>query len=181
VTQMRRLVDGLLDLARLQAGQEPSFNRQPMDLVRLIRQMVGEQARHTDLCEFLFTSAESELVGNWDAARLERAVTNLLTNAIHYSPEGGQIRVQLTRAADPVGSWAVLEIADQGIGIPAADLPCIFDEFQRGSNLSPWMTGSGLGLTSARYIVEREGGTITATSELGRGACFVVRLPLVSS
>ena len=115
------------------------------------------------------------MVGWWDTVRLERVLGNLLSNAVKYSPEGGIITVKVTKEGD---QWAVLSVEDQGVGIPADDLPHIFDRFHRAANIAGQIKGSGLGLASAHQIIKQHGGTITATSQQGKGATFTVRLPL---
>lgn len=75
-------------------------------------------------------------------------------------------------------AWAVLAVQDQGLGIPAADLPQIFERFYRGKNAAGRTRGTGIGLASVRQIIEQHGGTITVVSEEGKGSIFTVRLPL---
>ena len=114
------------------------------------------------------------LVGEWDARRLERVFGNLLSNAIKYSPD--DTAVTLTIA--PQGTdWARVEVQDDGRGIPARDLPHIFDRFHRASNVGR-VRGTGLGLAGARQIVEQHGGSITITSTENVGTRVVVQLPL---
>jgi signal transduction histidine kinase len=115
-----------------------------------------------------------ELVGTWDRARLERVVENLLANALKFSPEGGRITLSLARE----DHHAVLRVRDQGLGIPPADLPHIFEWFRRGSNASGRIAGSGVGLPAARLIVAQHGGMIQAASTEGQGSTFTVVLPL---
>ena len=115
-----------------------------------------------------------DLLAEVDPTRIARAVANLLGNAIKYSPAGGEIAVTLTREDDS----AVLAVRDQGIGIPAADLPRIFERFHRGSNVAGQIAGAGIGLAGARQIVEQHGGAITVESREGAGSTFTVRLPL---
>ncbi|MER3486209.1 MAG: hypothetical protein C4345_09785 [Chloroflexota bacterium] len=117
------------------------------------------------------------LTGWWDARRLERVIDNLLTNAMKYS-QGGTIALRL-RAKDRAGvPWAKLEIEDQGVGIPAADLPFIFERFRRGSNVEDRVAGTGLGLAGAREVVMQHGGEVTIDSEEGRGTCVTIWLPV---
>ncbi len=127
------------------------------------------------------TAAVAEIVGSWDPHRLERVFANLLDNAIKYSPAGGTIRltVETGGAAGPADApgWARVQVADEGIGIPAADLPHIFDWYRRADNAGATAIGTGLGLAGARQIVEQHGGTITAASVEGAGATFTVTLP----
>jgi signal transduction histidine kinase len=113
------------------------------------------------------------LVGEWDGQRLRRVLDNLLSNAVKYSPDGGEIVVQLAREED----WAVLLVSDQGLGIPADDLPHIFERFRRARNATE-IVGTGLGLSGARQLVEQHGGTIVVHSQEGAGSTFTIRLPL---
>jgi signal transduction histidine kinase len=85
--------------------------------------------------------------------------------------------VRVSRDAADAG-WALLTVADQGLGIPAEDLTRIFERFQRGSNVSGRITGTGIGLASARHSVESHGGAISVASEVGNGSTFTVRLPV---
>ncbi|HEY8694521.1 MAG TPA: sensor histidine kinase, partial [Chloroflexota bacterium] len=113
--------------------------------------------------------------GVWDVARVHRVVANLLANAIKYSPAGGDVVVLV--GVD--GDWAVLAVCDEGLGIPAADLPHVFERFHRGSNVER-ISGTGIGLAGAKDIVELHGGTIAVTSIEGRGTTVAVRLPLAT-
>jgi signal transduction histidine kinase len=139
-----------------------------------VRRVADEQQRATDRHEIRLESAESRIDGTWDEARLERVVTNLIANAVKYSPDGGTVRVSL---AHEEGS-AVLAVQDQGIGIPAADVPRIFDRFFRARNATGRFAGSGIGLGSVLQIVQAHGGRIDVQSREGEGSTFVVRLPL---
>ena len=125
----------------------------------------------------MFHPTEDELVGFWDAARLERVIANLVNNAIKYSPEGGEVIVRITRDTDEA-SWAVVAVEDHGIGIPKSDLPRVFERFQRGANVQGRIGGAGIGLASARQIVEQHGGSIGVQSQKGVGSTFTVRLQL---
>jgi signal transduction histidine kinase len=111
---------------------------------------------------------------------------NLLTNAVKYSPDGGDVVVTVRQehvgtgdmAGDLAGETAMLAVQDGGIGIPATDLPHIFERFYRASNVGGRSRGTGLGLSAVQQIVEQHGGTITAESEPGVGTTITVRLPL---
>jgi signal transduction histidine kinase len=106
-------------------------------------------------------------------------LTNLLTNAVTYSPRGGDVTVRLAveeQAAGP--TYAVVEIEDHGIGIPAADLPLVFQRFYRGSNVRDIGDRAGLGLSGSRQIVEQHDGTLTVRSREGEGTTATVRLPV---
>ena len=112
------------------------------------------------------TAPSGAVTATADATHLERALRNVLRNAIEHSSPGGGVNVALTVAGDA----AVVRVTDQGAGIAAADLDHVFDRFYRAdSSRSRDRGGSGLGLAIARWIVERHGGVITATSTQGRG------------
>ena len=114
----------------------------------------------------------------WDADRLTRVLENLVANAIKYSPAGSVVVVRIDREEMPDGPVAVLSITDQGVGIPADDLPHIFERFRRGGNVADRIAGSGLGLWGSQRIVAQHGGTIAIDSTEGQGTTVTVRLPL---
>ena len=180
VLRMTGLINELLDLAHLQAGQPLQLNYQSADLVSIIRQVVAEQqhiARQHRIC--IETTVE-ELRGSFDMIRLERTFSNLLSNAIKYSPKESEIMIKIEQTArqEREGTEAVIAVQDQGMGIPAKDLPHIFEQFRRGENVLGKLPGTGLGLASARHIIEKHGGTVTVISQEGVGSTFTVRLPL---
>ncbi|CAA9260725.1 MAG: hypothetical protein AVDCRST_MAG77-2642 [uncultured Chloroflexi bacterium] len=119
-----------------------------------------------------------ELRGHWSAVRLARVIDNLLSNAIKYSPNRSTVTVRLRREHAHDREWAVFDVTDQGIGIPAVDLPRVFDRFYRATNVPSLVSGSGIGLAAVRESVERMGGRVTVESELGKGSTFTVHLPL---
>src|SRR5581483_3470256 len=176
--RMRRLIDELVDTTRLRAGHALTLEQRPTDLVALTRAVVAAQQQATSRHHLRVETAEPELVGTWDAPRLERVLTNLLSNAVKYSPEGGEIVVTLERGAGARGPLAEVQVRDRGIGIPAAELPRLFEQYFRASNTQGRIGGTGLGLAGARAIVEQHGGTIAAESIEGQGSTFIVRLPL---
>lgn len=107
---------------------------------------------------------------------MSQLLTNLVENAIKYSPGGGEIRVRIWREGDT----AQLTVSDEGIRVPAADLPHLFDRFYRGANVDDRrFAGMGLGLYICRTIAQEHGGTIWATSEVGRGTTVHLAVPLV--
>jgi signal transduction histidine kinase len=173
-------IEELQDIAYLQVGRALALQRQPTDLVMLVRQVVADQQQTTRHHTIMLTTTESELIAPVDGLRIERALTNLIANAIKFSPSGGDVRVTLTTERDDAGGWAVVQVQDDGLGIPAADLDHIFLRFHRGTNVVERIAGTGIGLTGAQQIVEQHGGTIVVASEEGRGSTFTIRLPLAS-
>ena len=173
------LIEELMDLARAQVGRSLELNWQKMDLAATVRDTVAAHQATREPHQIRLDLEIPELVGEWDATRVERVITNLLSNAIKYSPAGGEILVTLReepRSGAP-GTWAVLGIADRGIGIPAADLPRIFERFRRAGNVQGRFPGTGIGLAGAREIVEHHGGTLTVESQEGAGTTVTMRLP----
>jgi signal transduction histidine kinase len=175
---MAQMIDDLLDVARLEAGRPLDLRREPCDLVELVVKSAADLQGSTDRHQLRVVAEDGPIVGSLDAARIERVVLNLLTNAVKYSPDGGPIEVVLRADRRPGCNWAVLTVHDGGIGIPADDMPRIFERFYRARNVGEQLRGSGLGLAGARQIVEQHGGEIGVTSEPGAGTTFTVRLPL---
>jgi len=170
-TRMGDLVNELEDHSLLAESEPVELKFEPTDLAALVRGCIDELRQTSASHEIRLKAAK--VAGEWDPRRLRRVVANLLNNAIKYSPGGGAIRVRLTRANDE----AVLQIRDEGIGIPESDLPHIFDFGSRAGNVGP-ISGSGIGLAGARRIVEQHGGSIAVATEEGKGSTFTVRLPL---
>ncbi len=178
--RMAVLIDELLDIARLEIGQEPELRREPADLVALARECAAEHGEKSPRHEVRVEAAVEEVVAPVNRSRVERVLANLLANAVKYSPDGGEVLVTVDRVSDgEAGGWAVLAVRDRGIGIPAADLPRIFEPFFRATNAPTPAGGSGIGLAGAKRIVEQHGGTIAIESREGEGSVFTVRLPLV--
>ena len=180
VLHLARLVDELLDVARISSGRmELQIKRVDLrDIVTAAAANVGlaiKQQRH----ELNIASSLQPLEVEGDAVRLVQIVSNLLDNAAKYTPEHGRIRVTMGQE----GHYATLTVADNGIGLTPGALASIFDLFARAAPAggNP-ISGLGLGLTLVRRLAELHGGTVEAHSEgVGKGAEFVVRLPLAVS
>ncbi|MBI2395909.1 MAG: DUF1638 domain-containing protein [Deltaproteobacteria bacterium] len=171
--RLAALAADLVDLACTGAGRPLDLRTAPTDLVALTHEVARSLASTTCRHDIRVQAAVPELRSAWDGRRLERVVTNLISNAIKYSPEGGPIDV--TIAAD--ASRARLAVRDSGIGVPAEDLPGLFEPFFRARNVGR-LSGTGIGLANARTIVEAHGGDIAVESEEGRGTTITVTLPL---
>jgi PAS domain S-box-containing protein len=168
-------VDELLDLTRMRLDRPLDLDRDAIDVVALVGDVVAEYQQMTDRREFVFEPSVRSLEGRWDARRVIRALSNVLDNAIKYSPDNSTVRVRLHQAEN---GWAVIEIEDSGIGIPPDELETVFERFQRASNVFGHFAGTGIGLASAQHIVESHGGTIQASSELGVGTTITLQLPI---
>lgn len=174
------LINELVDVTRIQAGASLELQRAPTDVVDLVRRVTkGLESEAPGRLQF--TSTEREVICLVDGPRLQRVIGNLLSNAIKYSPAGGSVHVSVSTDGEADRAGATIVVRDQGLGIPAADLPHIFDRFHRARNVVAHFQGAGIGLASARQIVEDHGGTIEVESEEGGGATFTVRIPMGGS
>jgi PAS domain S-box-containing protein len=178
VMRMRGMLQELLDNTLEQAGQPLEVLLRPTDLVALTGQVVNEHQMAFDVHQFVFEAEPSEVLAMVDGARMQRVLENLLSNAVKYSPAGGAIRITLTLDGGAGTGWVVIAVHDSGVGIPAAEVTRVFDRFYRGSNVVGHMGGNGVGLASARHMIELHHGSIAVHSEEGRGSTFTVRLPL---
>ncbi|HUA64827.1 MAG TPA: ATP-binding protein [Alphaproteobacteria bacterium] len=169
--RMRKLISALLELARLDAGQAP-INRLPVDFSKTVAECV-ELVRPLAEQRSIRMSVEISLIEiTGDAEKLAVVITNLLTNAIEYNHDGGEIKI----AARRDGSMAVLTVKDTGRGISPEDLPRVFERFYRADR-SRSSGNAGLGLAISKAIVAAHGGTIDVASEEHTGTVFTIRLP----
>jgi signal transduction histidine kinase len=175
VARMSRIIDGLLDVTRLELTGHLQLARVRMDLVDVAKRLVMEHQERAPRHRIVL-AGETSLVGEWDQARMERVVDNLIGNAVKYSPAGGVVTVICATEMEP-DAWAILSVRDEGVGVPEADLGRIFERFHRASNVGG-IAGTGIGLATTRDVVEQHGGTITVDSREGRGSTFTIRLPI---
>jgi signal transduction histidine kinase len=169
--RMRALVEGLLALARGDEGPPLDLERQDLgavaaEAVRSARAAAGAKVT------IEYESPRCEIVAVCDRARIRQALSILLDNAIKYTPEGGEARVEARERED----LAELEVSDTGVGIPEEHLPLVFERFYRADEART-RGGAGLGLAIARQIAAAHHGTIEARSEPGKGSTFVLRIP----
>lgn len=169
VTRLTRMVADLLALARAEAGMH--VERRPVELDGLLLDTYRE-ARHLARGVEVQLAGEDQAQVLGDADRLKQLLLNLVANALEHTPAGGTVSLALCRDA----GWACLTVADTGAGIPAEELPHIFDRYYRGQNRR--RGGMGLGLSIARWIAEEHGGRIAVESVVGQGSTFTVWLPL---
>ena len=171
-TKMRRLIDDLLDLAKIEAGLGASTKT--CDLFAIAQEVVTELQGAAIQQHLTLSVAKTgdipEIRG--DPNRLRRAIANLVGNALKYTPEGGSVRVDL-EVKDGRVSVAVV---DTGRGIPKDDMPYIFDPFFRVAEHQD-VDGSGLGLAMVKSIVDAHGGSISVNSQVGQGSQFTISLP----
>jgi heavy metal sensor kinase len=175
--QMSSLIEQLLTLARADAGKE-QWNFTEVNLGRLIANLSADVEV---LCQEKGLNCQlgqtQDLIIKGDEARLRELFMNLLDNAIRYTPAPGTVSISLRHE----GQMAVVAIKDTGVGIPAEDIPFIFERFYRvDKSRSRGEVGTGLGLAICRYIAEAHGGKIEVESHVGVGSTFSVWLPLLS-
>jgi len=171
--RMLALINELADITRSRMGVSLDLQRAPTDLVALARH-VAEQLGVNAPQQIIVEASTPALIADVDPARIERVLTNLVLNAVKYSPDAPTITVRVREDA----GRAVIAVQDSGIGIPAADLPTIWERFTRAGNVTGRISGSGIGLASARDIITQHGGSVAVESTLGVGSTFTVALPL---
>ncbi len=174
--RLNRLTEDLLDVVRLQAGRLV-LHRKAIDLATLTRHVLAQMGQQSSRHQLTLSTSLSRLVAQADGGRIEQVLTNLLTNAIKYSPDGGPVEVTLLVATE--GQEALLSIRDHSIGIPQAEQAQFFGRFVRASNgEAQGISGTGLGLYLCRELVAQHGGNIWFESTEGVGSTFLLRLPL---
>ncbi len=174
--RMQRLVEDLLDLARVELGAAP-LRREAIALAPLLDAVLATlspQATQQGVRLLREDTATPRIIGDGD--RLAQVFTNLISNAIQHTPDGGQVRISTATQ----GQEVEIVVSDTGPGIPAQDVARVFERFYRAdkSRARSAQKGTGLGLTISKEIVEAHGGSIEAASTEGQGATFTVWLPL---
>lgn len=166
------MLNTLMDISEAETGTM-ALRLEPVDLSDLIRQTLE---LYEDVAEEhgirVETRAGGELTAPVDRNRMRQVLANLLDNAVKYTPSGGHVRIDARRE----GGHAVISVADSGIGIPAGELPLIWDRLYRGDK-SRSTRGLGLGLSLVRAIVQAHSGTVEVESRPGHGSVFTLRLP----
>lgn len=164
------------DVMTLSKGEHDgiALHFETVDLVTYCRNIVEEfQFTYNKTHRVQFTSNVRQLRASIDRKLLRRAITNLLSNAVKYTPEGGTVTLRTKKQR----GWAVVQVADTGIGIPADEQARLFEPFHRARNAQD-IGGTGLGLPITKQAVELHGGHIMCKSVQGEGTTFTLRLPL---
>lgn len=178
IRHLARISQNILFLARGESGRVTlSFSNQ--DLARFVTEVTRELAPAAADHALTLTVEvpERPVVAFVDSGRMQQVLHNLLENAMRYTPPGGSVRVRLSTTPGEVQ----IEVSDTGVGIPAADLPFVFERFFRSDRARrAYKGGSGLGLSIVRWIVEAHKGKVELESEVDRGTTVTVRLPLVT-
>jgi PAS domain S-box-containing protein len=172
VNRMTQLLDDVLLIGKAEAGKL-EFNPYSIDLNQFCQDLVEEIQNTTARHQITFTTKLDRPRAEMDEKLLRHIFSNLLTNAVKYTPQGGTIDFELACQQDD----AIFRLRDSGIGIPNRDRAQLFDSFHRASNVGS-ISGTGLGLAIVKTSVELHGGTITVESEIDVGTTFEVTLPL---
>jgi len=174
-THMTELVENMLDLAKMDLGAEPK--QEVLDVTPLLWQIADEFQPQAEAKGQLLTVEQTEpsSIVKGDPLQLRQVFRNLVGNAIKYTPDGGTVTLSSRNEAGMVSIF----IRDTGYGIPASDLPHLFERFYRvRNNGHDEIEGNGLGLAIVRSSARQHGGDVTVESEPGKGSCFTVALPL---
>jgi signal transduction histidine kinase len=170
--RLNRLVEDLRTLSLAEAGQL-SLQREPVDLADLLNDVATSFSGPAEASRVTLkvTLEPGPLVVSGDAGRLDQVLSNLVANALQHTPAGGTITLSAGRS--PQG--LCLKVVDNGRGIPADDLPNIFDRFWRSDERR--QSGTGLGLAIARQLIQAHGGSISVESQVNQGSTFTINLP----
>lgn len=181
VIRLSQLVNDLHILSLAESGRL-SLERKPLDLTMHLERIVDDvkyeaEENGLDVCLYTISSPVTVMA---DARRITQVFINLLTNAIRYTPRGGKITVEIEdRVFDRNAFFACVSVIDTGIGIPAEELPYLFDRFYRVDEARSRHTGgTGLGLSIAHHFVRAHGGFIRVASQSDEGTTFTVFLPI---
>ncbi|HZD03078.1 MAG TPA: ATP-binding protein [Actinomycetes bacterium] len=167
------LVRDLLDLSRVERG---ALDIEPVDMVGLVKEVAES---HADRAEERHIRLRTELQPGssvrGDGAQLSLMLSNLVDNALRYTAARGTVRIRL----DSIDDKVILRVADTGEGIPASELPRVFERFYRVDKARARRTGgTGLGLAIVRHVAESHGGRVTVESKVGKGSAFTITLPV---
>ncbi len=172
-SQLNKLITAMLDVSQIERKQL-AIMRTSLDIAALARHLVTNMQLTLEHHTLVYHIPDTPIMVEGDAMRLEQVINNLLSNAIKYSPYGGSITVDMVQRDTTV----CIAIRDQGIGIPADDLPELFQRFYRADNAIEFcIRGTGIGLYVVKELVTLHGGSISVESTEGQGSTFTVCLP----
>jgi signal transduction histidine kinase len=172
--RLTALINDFLDIQRMEAGKQ-CYESKQLQLLTILQKVIDLQKVHSDKHELILevVGGSNTIIG--DREKLEQAFTNLVHNAIKYSPDGGEVRISLFEKDDKVN----IEIKDEGLGIPAEAIDKVFEKFYRVDNSDRRsIGGTGLGLAIVKEIINVHSGEISVESQYGKGSTFTVSLPL---
>lgn len=171
--RLTRLINDLLNLSRIEAGRALELILKPVDVVDIAKKIVEIQKNYTSKHQFVIDVKGTIPTIVADEDKVDQILTNLVSNAVKYSPDGGEVRITIQE--DPETGGVLVAVKDQGVGIPKDVLPRLFQRFTRVEGRK--IAGTGLGLYLTRHLVEAHGGKIWVESEEGKGSTFYFTLP----
>lgn len=174
--RLTALINDFLDVQRMESGRQ-TYDKKYEDIVPIIQNVIETQKINTTIHEFIIQKETNRTIVLGDRDKLAQVFTNLLSNAVKYSPDGGKITVRIYEQGDRLA----IDVADEGLGIPAEAIPHLFTKFYRVDNSDRRrIGGTGLGLAIVKEIIKAHDGEIAVTSEVKKGSTFTVSLPLVA-
>ncbi|NMH68972.1 response regulator [Bacillus sp. RO3] len=174
--RLTSLINDFLDVQRMESGRQ-TFEKKYEDVTPIIQQVIDNQKVNAPNHSFNLARDTDYTIVLGDKDKLSQAFTNLISNAIKYSPDGGTITVLFREGEESI----FIEVRDEGLGIPQDAIPNLFTKFYRVDNSDRRrIGGTGLGLTIVKEIIETHDGEISVSSEVGKGSVFTVRLPMVT-
>jgi two-component system phosphate regulon sensor histidine kinase PhoR len=171
--RLTRLINDLLNLSRIESGRALELVLKPVDVVDIAKKIIEIQKNYTSKHQFVLDVQEPVPTVIADEDKVDQIITNLVSNAVKYSPNGGEVRITIKE--DPETGGVLVAVKDQGLGIPKDVLPRLFQRFVRVEGRK--IAGTGLGLYLTRHLVEAHGGKIWVESEEGKGSTFYFTLP----
>jgi PAS domain S-box-containing protein len=172
VERMTQMIDDILVIGKIEA-KVLEVSPEPLELVAFCQALLAEREYHRPKAPIQFVCRSRQLVAHLDERLLRSILSNLLSNAMRYTADGNPIRLKLAKRQHTL----ILQVQDEGVGIPRDDKRHLFEPFHRGRNVSN-IPGTGLGLTIVKQFVDLQHGTIQVTSREDQGTTFTVRLPL---
>jgi PAS domain S-box-containing protein len=178
--RLRRLIDGFLEMAQLDAGTQPA-RLEPVNLNDVLNDLLEDRSTSATQRQLALVAQPVPDMPSVlsDRARLTQAAGKIIDNALFYTPPGGTIALFTQVCVEPTGTFAALSVSDSGPGIAATELPHLFERFYRGEAARDFkVPGAGLGLSIAEALIRPLGGHISVESHPGHGATFTLRLPV---
>ncbi len=173
---LTRIIDDLFDISRIEAGLPLPIEKSECNLNKILGDIISHYVKSSKKHNFV-TVIEDEITALVDCSKMTQVFENLISNAIKYSPAGGEINIRAGRN----GNILHFEIKDQGSGMTAEQVERIFDKFYRADNSDTAITGLGLGMSIVKTIIEAHDGQITVDSTIGQGTCISLQIPIMST
>ena len=173
-TNLGNIINDLLDLARIESGRGLELRRAANDVVAIAREVLDPYMQRSGNHRYVLDTSDKQILAHCDREKLRQALQNLVSNAVKYSPQGGEILVKLERK-EP---FLTCSVSDHGIGMTPDELSRVFEKFYRANAGTTAAEGTGLGMSIVKAVIEQHGGTIRIDSTYGKGTRATFTLPL---